>query len=135
VMRPDVRVFSEPSMGQSEALSYILFGKPIERGYLTEGQIASTLATTLGAGTNLLAQGVASEIGIEQAQIQVGNSLEETSVRLGTKVSPRLYLSYGMDVFDAQSSIQLRYILNRVFTIEAETSNQNRVDVLYTIEP
>ena len=135
VMRPDVRIFSEPPMGQSEALSYILFGKPIERGYLSEGQIASTLATTLGAGTNLLAQGVASEIGIEQAQIQVGNSLEETSVRLGTRISPRLYLSYGMDVFEAESSIQLRYILNRVFTIEAETSDQNRVDVLYTIEP
>jgi translocation and assembly module TamB len=97
--------------------------------------MASTLATTLGAGTNLLAQGVASEIGIEQAQIQVGNSIEETSVRLGTRISPRLYLSYGMDVFEAESSIQLRYILNRVFTIEAETSDQNRVDVLYTIEP
>ncbi|HET9250754.1 MAG TPA: translocation/assembly module TamB domain-containing protein [Candidatus Eisenbacteria bacterium] len=136
VMRPDVRLFSEPPMGQSEALSYILFGKPIERGYLSEGQIASTLATTLGVpGTNLLAQGVASEIGIEQAQIQVGNSLEETSVRLGTRISPRLYVSYGMDVFEAESSIQLRYILNRVFTIEAETADQNRVDVLYTIEP
>lgn len=135
VTRPDVRVFSEPPMGDSEALSYILFGKPIERGYLSEGQMASTLATTLGAGTNLLAQGAASELGIEEAQIQVGNSIEETSVRLGTKISPRLYVSYGMDVFDAQSSIQLRYILNRVFTIEAETSNQNRVDILYSIEP
>ncbi|HEU5311536.1 MAG TPA: translocation/assembly module TamB domain-containing protein, partial [Candidatus Eisenbacteria bacterium] len=136
VTRPDVRVFSEPPMGQSEALSYILFGKPIERGYLSEGQIASTLATTLGGpGANLLASGIASEVGIEQAQIQVGNSIEETSVRLGTRISPRLYLSYGMDVFEAESSIQMRYILNRVFTIEAETSDQNRVDILYTIEP
>jgi translocation and assembly module TamB len=135
VQRPDVRVFSEPPMGQSEALSYILFGKPIQSGYLTEGQMASSLATALGPGANLLAQGVASEIGIEQVQVQVGSSLENTSVRLGTHLSSRLFVSYGMDVFESESSIQVRYILNRVFTIEAETANENRVDVLYTIEP
>jgi translocation and assembly module TamB len=135
VIRPDVRVFSEPAMGQSQALSYILFGKPIERGNLSEGQIASTMATTLGIpGTNLLAHGLASELGIEQARIEVGNSFQSTSLSLGTHLSPKLYIGYGMDVFEASSSLRLRYILNRLFTIEAETARQNRVDLLYTLE-
>jgi translocation and assembly module TamB len=136
VMKPEVEVFSEPALSQSEALSYIMFGKPIESANLTEGQMASTLATTMGApGTNFLAQNVASELGIEQARIDVGTSLENTSVSLGTHLSPKLYLSAGVDVFQANSSLRVRYILNRMFTVEAETSRQQKVDFLYTIEP
>lgn len=136
VMKPEVQVFSEPAMGQSEALSYVMFGKPIESANLSEGQIASTLASTMGVpGTNLLAQGVASELGIEQARVDVGSSLQNASLSLGTHLSPKLYVSAGMDVFQSTSSLKLRYILNRIFTIEAETSRQNRVDILYTVEP
>lgn len=136
VMKPEVEVFSEPPMGQSQALSYVMFGKPIESANLSEGQVASTLATTMGVpGTNFLAQGVASELGIEQARIDVGSSLENTSVSLGTHLSPKLFVSAGVDVFQQNSSLQVRYILNRLFTLEAETSRRNRVDLLYTIEP
>lgn len=136
VQKPEVQVFSEPAMGQSEALSYVMFGKPIQSANLSEGQVASTLASTMGVpGTNLLAQGVASELGIEQARVDVGSSLQNASVSLGTHLSPKLYVSAGMDLFQSTSSLRLRYILNRIFTIEAETARQNRVDILYTVEP
>ena len=136
VTKPEVQVFSEPAMGQSQALSYVMFGKPIESANVSEGQMASTLATMLGVpGTNLLAQGVASEVGIESASVNIGSTFESASVALGTHLSPKLYVSAGMDVFQATSSLRLRYILNRIFTIEAETARQNRIDVLYTVEP
>jgi translocation and assembly module TamB len=135
VLRPDVSVFSEPAMGQSEALSYILFGKPIEKGNLAQGQVASTMAATLGVpGTNLLAHNVASELGIEQAKIAIGSSLENTSVMLGTHLTSKIFVSAGMDVFEAASTFKVRYVLNRIFTVEAETSRQSRVDLLYTVE-
>ena len=135
VLRPDVSVFSEPAMGQSQALSYILFGKPIENANLSEGQVASTMAQTLGVpGTNLLAHNVASELGIEQAKIAVGSSLQNTSVMLGTHLTSKIFVSAGMDVYEAVSTLKVRYVLNRIFTIEAETSRQNRVDLLYTVE-
>jgi translocation and assembly module TamB len=135
VLRPEVEVFSEPAMGQSEALSYILFGKPIEKGNLAEGQMASTMASTLGVpGTNLLAHNVASELGIEQAKIAVGSSLQNTSIMLGTHLTSKIFVSAGMDVYEAVSTFKVRYVLNRIFTIEAETSRQNRVDLLYTVE-
>ena len=134
-MHPVVQVFSEPAMGQSEALSYIMYGKPIEQANLSQGQIASTMATTMGVpGTNLLAQGIASSLGIEQAKVNVGTSLQSTSLSLGTHLSPKLYVSAGMDALQSTSTVRVRYILNRIFTLEAETSRQNRVDLLYTVE-
>ncbi|HZI89612.1 MAG TPA: translocation/assembly module TamB domain-containing protein, partial [Candidatus Polarisedimenticolia bacterium] len=135
LQHPDVQVFSEPALGQSEALSYIMFGKPVESANLSEGQMASTMATTLGVpGTNMLAHGIASGLGIEEAHVEVGSGFQNTSLMLGTHLSPKLYVSAGMDVFQSTSSLRLRYILNRIFTIEAETAHQQRVDVLYTVE-
>ena len=135
LQQPDVQVFSEPAMGQSEALSYVMFGKPIESANLSQGQMASTMATTLGVpGTNMLAHGIASGLGIEDARVEVGNGFQNTSLMLGTHLSPKLYVSAGMDVFQSTSSLRLKYILNRIFTIEAETAHQNRVDLLYTVE-
>ena len=135
LMQPDVQVFSDPAMGQSEALSYVMFGKPIESANLSQGQMASTMATTLGVpGTNMLAHGIASGLGIEEARVEVGNTFQNTSLMLGTHLTPKLYVSAGMDVFQSTSSLRLRYILNKIFTLEAETAHQNRVDLLYTVE-
>jgi len=135
VMKPDVHVFAEPVMDESEAMSYVLFGKAIEQANLSQGQMASTMTTALGVpGTNILAQGIASQLGIEKAQVQVGSSFESTSIALGTHLSPKFYLGAGVDVFQATPTVEFRYILNHLFTIEAATARANRVDLLYTIE-
>lgn len=135
VMKPDVHVFAEPAMDESEAMSYVLFGKAIEQANLSQGQMASTMTTALGVpGTNILAHGIASQLGIEKAQVQVGSSFESTSIALGTHLSPKFYLGAGVDVFQATPTVEFRYILNHLFTIEAATARANRVDLLYTIE-
>jgi translocation and assembly module TamB len=85
-------------------------------------------------GTNLLAQSVASQAGIEQASININGSLQNTNITLGTHLSEKLYVSYGVDVFQSVSSLLMRYILNRMLTVEAETSHQSRVDLLYNVE-
>jgi len=135
VMRPDVHVFAEPAMDESEGMSYILFGKPIEQANLSQGQMASTMTTALGVpGTNIIAHGIASQLGIEKAQVQVGSNFQSTSIALGTHLSPKFYLGAGVDVFQATPTVEFRYILNHLFTVEAAAAHENRVDLLYTIE-
>jgi translocation and assembly module TamB len=136
LQQPDLRVFSDPTLGQSQALAYILFGRPVEKVSLAQGQFASTLATSLGLpGTSFLAHGLASGLGIESAQISsTGGAFENTSLLLGTHLSPRLYASYGVGLFDAGTSLRLRYLVSDRWTVEAESAEQNRVDFLYTVE-
>jgi len=135
VMRPDVHVFAEPAMDESEAMSYVLFGKPIEQANLSQGQMASTMTTALGVpGTNIVAHGIASQLGIEKAQVQVVSTFQSTSIALGTHLSPKFYLGAGVDVFQATPTVEFRYILNHLFTVEAAAAHENRVDLLYTIE-
>src|SRR5205814_6397344 len=90
----------DPARGQSQALAYIMFGHPIERGNLAQGQLVSTMATTMGmGGSELLAHGIASGLGIEEVRIEAGANTQATSVMLGTHLSPKLYMSYGMGAF------------------------------------
>jgi translocation and assembly module TamB len=135
LQKPDVQIFSQPAMGQSEALSYIMFGQPLEKSNLSQGQLASTMATGLGvSGSNLVAHGIASQVGIEEARVQAGSSFQNAALQLGTSLSPKLYVSYGVGLFETMSALRMRYLLSSRWTIEAETSRQNRVDFLYTVE-
>jgi translocation and assembly module TamB len=135
LVQPDVKVFSDPPRGQSQALAYVMFGRPIERGNLAQGQLVSTMATTMGmGGSELLAHGLATGLGIEQVRIQAGANANATSVMLGSHLSPKLYMSYGMGLFEATPAVQLRYVIDRRWTIEAEAAQQSRVDALFTIE-
>ena len=56
-------------------------------------------------------------------------------VEVGMYVAPRLYISYGIGLFDNQSVISARYDLKRGFGIKA-TSGQKETgaDISYTIE-
>lgn len=54
---------------------------------------------------------------------------------IGTYVSPRLYISYGISLFDDERQVGARYDLKKGFGIKATSShNDNGVDVSYTIE-
>lgn len=135
LQQPDLQVFSDPQRGQSQALAYILFGRPVERTNLQQGQLVSTMATTMGVGgTEMLAHGVASGLGIEEVRVHAGADLQSTSLMLGTHLSPKLYLSYGLGLFESQPVVQLRYVIDRRWTIEAETARQSRVDLMFTVE-
>jgi translocation and assembly module TamB len=93
------------------------------------------MASTLGLrGTSMLAHGVASQAGIEEAQIATGDAFRNASLMLGTHLSPKLYVSYGVGLFETAATLRLRYLISTRWTIEAETAEQDRIDALYTVE-
>ena len=53
---------------------------------------------------------------------------------LGTYLSPRLYLAYGVGLFEAANTLRLRYLLSSKWTLEATTGVGTSTDLLYTIE-
>ena len=57
------------------------------------------------------------------------------AVNVGTYIAPRLYLSYGVGLFEEGNVISARYELKRNFGVKA-TSGQDEtgIDISYTIE-
>ncbi len=132
---PEVTVFSEPPMMQSEALAYLLLGRPLSELSQSEGSRLSNAAASLGLrGGNMLAQRIARRFGIDEARIETEGAWEEASFYAGKYLSPRLYLSYGIGLFDAASLFRIRYMLSRRWTLQAETGERTSTDINYRIE-
>jgi translocation and assembly module TamB len=132
---PRLTVFSDPAMSDNEALAYAVTGRPLEN--LSVGQseqvtdAASTFALQQG---NPYASSVAKSLGLKEARIQSGGTFEQTELFLGTQLTKKLYLGYGLGLFENLNVFRMRYLLNSSFTLEAETAKEARASVLFTRE-
>jgi translocation and assembly module TamB len=135
--RPIATIFSNPVMDQSDALSYMITGKPISQVKGGEGSTVNAAAQALGSYTgNLLAKSVGSKLGIDDIGVSSNDALNGNSAfTVGKYLSPRLYLSYGVGLFDPGQVITLRYLLSRRWSFEAQSATDyNRASINYRIE-
>lgn len=135
--RPILTVFSNPAMDQSDALSYLVTGKPISQVKGGEGSMVTAAAQALGSATgNLLAKSVGSKLGISDIGVSSSDALNGSSAfTVGKYLSPRLYLSYGIGLFEPGQVITLRYRLSKRWSFEAQNATDfNRASVNYRIE-
>jgi len=152
---PLVKLYSEPSMGDSDILSYIVFGRP-----LATGETGNQTATLLKSAGSLLggkrSAGLQDEIrerlGLDTLDVQEesksafvstrsgtasnagGGTMDRSLVTVGKYLSPRLYVAYGRSVFTDEYLVTARYNLARRLEIESRTGINSSVDLYYKIE-
>ena len=135
--RPVLTVFSNPVMEQSDALSYLVTGKPLSQVKGGEGNMVNAAAQALGSATgNLLAKSIGSKLGIDDIGVSSSDALGGNSAfTVGKYLSPRLYLSYGVGLFEPGQVITLRYRLSKRWSFEAQNATDfNRASLNYRIE-
>jgi translocation and assembly module TamB len=132
---PVLTVFSQPAMEQSEALSYLITGKPLSGLKSGEGDMLGSAARALGsAGGDLLAKGIGARVGVE-AGVSDSAALGGAAFTVGKYLSPKLYLSYGVGLFTPGEVITLRYLISKRFNFEAQNaSTGNRAGINYRYE-
>jgi len=120
--RPILTVFSNPVMEQSDALSYLITGKPLSEVKGGEGSMVSAAAQALGsAGGDLLAKRIGSKLGVDDIGVSSNEALGGSSAfSVGKYLSPRLYLSYGVGLFEPGEVITLRYRFGKRWNFEAQ---------------
>ncbi len=133
---PDVTIFSQPAMSQNRALEYIVLGHPLgENTGGPQGSLMSKAVSSLGLrGGNLLAKTIGTGIGLDEARIETKGDLKQASFVAGRYLTPNLYISYGIGIFDPISTLRLRYVISRHWTIEAQKGQAIGADVLYRVE-
>ncbi|GAB3782503.1 translocation/assembly module TamB domain-containing protein [Dyella agri] len=135
--RPVLTVFSNPLMEQSDALSYLITGKPLSQVKGGEGDMLGAAAQALGsAAGNLLAKSIGSKIGVDDIGVSSNEALGGNSAfTVGKYLSPRLYLSYGVGLFEPGEVITLRYRLSHRWNFEAQSATEfNRASFNYRYE-
>ncbi|MFC1575622.1 translocation/assembly module TamB domain-containing protein [Gemmatimonadota bacterium] len=133
--RPEITLFSEPAMMQSEALAYIVLGRSLGSASMSEGSRVADAAASLGLkGGNILAGKIGQRFGLEEVRIEAEGPLEEASLVAGKYLSPQLYVSYGVGLFEPVSLFRMRYLLSSRWTLQAESGKAAGADLLYRIE-
>lgn len=134
VNNPQATLYSSPSMGQDDILSYILIGRPLNEASSGDGAMLASAATSLGIQNgNALSDQIASTFGLDSVSF-TGETPETAAVQIGKYLSPRLYIGYGIGVLEPVSTVQMRYELSKIWTLQAESGTESGVDLLYIFE-
>lgn len=120
---PELTVFSDPPMGQANALSYIVAGKPLDEIGSGEGEGDAVQAATrsLGAAAGgLLAKNVGRRLGADELTVKDDEMIGGAALTVGQYLSPRVYLSYGVGLFEPGEVVTLRYKINSDLSVQAQ---------------
>lgn len=129
--QPTTQIFSEPAMSQEQALSYLVLGRPLsttgeDNNMLAQAALGLGLMGSSGVTTSL-----ASNLGIEDFQLDTQGSGNETSVVASGNLSEKLSLRYGVGVFEPANTIALRYKLSKKVYLEAASGVASSLDIFY----
>lgn len=127
-------VFSEPTMNDVDALSYLVIGRPLNQATEAEGGQLSGAAVSLGLrqATRLTEQ-IGQTLGLDQLSLS-GDGGDTTALIAGKKINSRLYARYAYGVFSRLGTLLLRYKLSRRLTLEAGAGESQSIDILYSVE-
>ncbi len=136
--KPEFQLFSTPAMPRERQLSWLVLGRSIEEGNgADERAMLANAALSLGlTGTDFLAQGVRSGLGIDDISIgaEAGEQADQARFTVGKYLSPKLYVSYGVGIFQPGQVFKLLYDLGHGFKFSTESGLHTGGDLLYTLE-
>ena len=135
LQQPQLELFSIPAMGQTDTLSYLLLGRPMEGASGEEGAMMAQAALALGlAGGDRLARTIGDRFGLDEMRVESSDSGDQASLVVGRYLSPRLYVSYGVGLIESFNSLNLRYQISEKWQLKAVSGENQGADFLYSIE-
>jgi translocation and assembly module TamB len=133
---PELTVFSEPPMAQSNALAYLVTGKPLSEVGAGEGDLLQSAGRSIGAAAGgLLAKNIGQRLGVDEIAVKDNEVIGGTALTVGQYLSPRLYLSYGVGLFEPGEVVTLRYKISDKLSLEVlDGPVDSRAGLEYRIE-
>jgi autotransporter translocation and assembly factor TamB len=133
--QPKLEVFSDPVLPDEQAMSYLVRGRGIDSGAGAEGMaVALTVGSGLVNQTALVTElnripGISGlEFGAE------GTNEEDTAATVGGYIGNRLYLSYGMGIYEPINVLTARLYLRTRLWLEVVSRLENSVDLYYSFD-
>jgi translocation and assembly module TamB len=131
---PRFGFYSQPSMSQTQILSYLLVGKPIDDMQSGDAATVGSARDTLTMqGGGFLAAQLGRRIGLEEVGVQTLSD-NQTALVLGKFLSPRLFVSYGISLTESINTFKLRYTISDRWVLKTEAGENQSADVEFTIE-
>ena len=127
---PRATVYSDPAKSESEALSYLALGRPLDSLSSNEARQLGAAKSALNAGTGLIASRLGARLDLDDAGVTQSRALGSDVLSVGKYLSPKLYVGYGVSLLGTGQVMMLKYLLRKGFDIQIESSTvENRASV------
>ena len=161
--KPLLTLQSEPGMPREQQLSWLVLGRSLDQSSSSDRSAVSQAALSLGlSGGDYFAQKIGKTVGLDlisvgqgpisdssvaanatniqgsQAAQNAGTSTAYTSqaaqLTLGKYLTPKLFISYGVSLFQPGQTFRLLYDLGHGFKLQTESGVASGGDLIYTFE-
>ncbi|KAB8311893.1 translocation/assembly module TamB [Erwinia endophytica] len=131
---PKAEVFSDPSMSQQEALSYLLRGQGLDASGSDSAALTSALLGLGLAQSGQVVGKIGETFGVSNLALDTTGVGDSQQVQVSGYVLPGLQVKYGVGIFDSLATLTLRYRLMPKLYLEAVSGIDQALDVLYQFE-
>jgi translocation and assembly module TamB len=129
------QLFSTPTLPDGDIIAVMLTGRPLaEMGSQDSNALVGAI-TTLGInqGQNLTNQ-VRNQLGLDTLAITSTGDVANSSLTLGKYLTPRIFIQYGIGLFETESTLAVDYTLSERVKLEAKSGSTQSLDITYTVE-
>ena len=132
---PEVHLYSEPAMPDTDVLAYIVLGHPLGGDSNQVGLMMAAAGALLSKGDSAVLQDrLKRQLGLDVISVETGKGNTAGSVvTIGKYLSPRLYISFGQSVFSNTSQVGVRYELGHHWQVESSMGSESGADLYYRI--
>lgn len=128
---PETRVYTEPALSESEALSYLVTGDSLKGASKSDGSAVANAAFNYGAGQLYW---LGDQLGIDEFEFKQSKKIKNSAVRLGHYLNPDLYIGITMGLFSNKYAASIKYRLSDNFSINTRAGESQSIDLKYHIK-
>ncbi|HXG17763.1 MAG TPA: translocation/assembly module TamB domain-containing protein [Methylomirabilota bacterium] len=134
--KPELKFQSEPHLEQADILSLLIMGKTT--GTLTHGEKSNLQSQVLGATAGYLANDVrrtvAEQLGIENVELDIGQTLSQSRLGVGTYVTEDVFVATSQSLGGGNTrefSVEYQLSENWQLKASATTRGNDGVDIIW----
>ncbi len=131
LQKPETRISSEPALPEAEALAYLITGRPLNQVSKSEGNMLASAALSYGGGQ---AAWLTEKLGIDEFEVQEGETLQDTLVAVGEYLTPDFYVGAKVGLFNKQAAMVLKHKITDAINVETQAGTSQRVKINYEID-
>ncbi|VFP86790.1 Translocation and assembly module subunit TamB [Candidatus Erwinia haradaeae] len=131
---PKFEIFSDPEQTQESALSYLLRGQKLTSASGDGYALTSTLISLgLERSENIISK-IGQIVRVKNLSMATIGAGDKQQVQVSAYILPSLQIKYGFGIFDTLETFTIRYQLMPKLYLEAMSSLDQAIDVLYQFE-
>lgn len=128
---PQTRIYSEPPLPESDALAYLVTGKPLNQVSKAEGNLLVSAAISLGGSQ---VSWIADKLGVDEFEVKEGKTLQDTLMAVGQYLTPDFYIGTKVGLFNKQAVLVLKHKLTKNINLETQAGTSQRAKINYEFD-